>query len=263
MVWANERGLATEPEPSEPEIKTPEETPAEDPLEQTIRAENPLADPKEGNVGIYPAVKERSVEKSAQPESPQKPPQPADLEKLPVAGAPRQLEAQIANVRAETKAAAEKENIDFSKATNLAQLEEMLRQKRQIINSHGEVFTAETIIKFIKDGQLGFVTNKDGLRDAAEKLIATEKYFTEVGSLDELYKQIEKYYADGGIIKTSRGEAYGSADELKANIKAGRWGMVTGNMGIRDTAMRLTSEKIKGDGTERKKPGFFGRLFGK
>lgn len=193
-------------------------------------------------------------------ELPQKP-----AEGEPVAPTPEQPkdDTPIPTIRAAAVAAAERANIDFNKAWNLESLYEMIREAGPITTSNNKTFTPEEVIEFIKQGRTEYVTNKDGLRDRAKKLIEKETYFTTANSLDDLYEMIRDYYRRAGVIRSSDGKAYSDPEKLIEQIKHGWWQTVTGQMGLRETAMRLRDQQIRGEGTERKKPGFFRRLFGR
>lgn len=189
---------------------------------------------------------------------------PDDDTPLPIAGQPKaKPEAEKGQVRQEAKEAAEKLRLDFRKARNLEDLYAMITYKGSITNSRGETMLADTAIDYIKKGEFDFITNKDGLRDTAKKLRERETYFTKADSLDDLYQMIRDYYQQGERIYTSQGEVYKDAEEIISAIKLNKWGMVTGQMGIRETAMRLIKEQADQEGTKREKPGFLARLFGK
>jgi hypothetical protein len=82
----------------------------------------------------------------------------------------------------------EKKELDFTQAKNLADLYEMLRRQETIENSHGETYTAEQIITLIRQGALGFITNRGNLRDTVKLLFED---FGNAENMEDIYAMLD------------------------------------------------------------------------
>ncbi len=119
----------------------------------------------------------------------------------------------ISSIVDHAKEANEQKEFDFSSAKNLSELYQMIKEKGIITNSSGIEHTAEEIIRFIEEGALGYITNRENLRDTIKRLFSD---FNSAEKLKDIYA-ILKYR---NTIKGSQKEY--TADEIIELIKEGK-----------------------------------------